>query len=86
MQKVIVPWLKVVLCLDIATFSLASQSSVLIDYPARYMKVAMPACVACDGLLSESLKKKVDKLMVQGEGQVGICKSSRQHFSYSAVN
>lgn len=53
-----------VLCSDIAIFSLASQSSVLIDYPVRYMKVAMPACVACDGLLPESLKKKVDKLMV----------------------
>lgn len=75
-----------VLCSDIAIFSLASQSSVLIDYPVRYMKVAMPACVACDGLLPESLKKKVDKLMVWGEGQVGICKSSRKHFSYSAVN
>ena len=69
-----------------ATFSLASQSNVLIDYPARYMEVLCLACVACDGLFSESLKKKIDKLMVQGEGQVGIFTRNRKHFSSSAVN
>ena len=41
--------------------------------------------MACDGLFPESLKKKIDKLMVQGEGQVGIFTRNRKHFSSSAV-
>ena len=42
LKKVIVPWLNVVLCSDIVTFYLASQNSVLTDYPARCMEVAVP--------------------------------------------